>query len=74
MIVKKVPMSNSACSDHLSPATHCASYEERQTETVTTTRLLGRAGVLGDGFGALRHGVLGQLAGKDEPNAANGLV
>ena len=29
-------------------------------------RLFGRRGVLGDGLGALRHGVLGKLTGKDE--------
>ena len=29
-------------------------------------RLLGGRGVLGDGLGALRHGVLGKLTGKDE--------
>ena len=31
-----------------------------------TMRLLGGRGVLGDGLGALRHGVLGKLTGKDE--------
>ena len=31
-------------------------------------RLLGGRGVLGDGLGALGDGVLGQLAGEDEPD------
>ena len=31
--------------------------------------LLG-AGVLGDGLGALRHGVLGELTGKEEPDSS----
>jgi len=31
-------------------------------------RLLGGGGVLGDGLGALRHGVLGELAGQDQPD------
>jgi len=33
-----------------------------------TGRLLG-AGVLGDGFGSLRHGVLGQLTGQKETDS-----
>ena len=28
-----------------------------------------RAGVLGDGLGALRHGVLGELTGKEKPDS-----
>ena len=31
-------------------------------------QLLG-AGVLGDGLGALRHGVLGELTGEEEPDS-----
>ena len=35
--------------------------------TTSVQSLLGR-GVLGDGLGALRDGVLGQLTGKEQPN------
>ena len=31
-----------------------------------------RAGVLGDGLGALRHGVLGQLTREEEPDSGLG--
>jgi hypothetical protein len=37
-----------------------------KSKDIMTMRLLGGRGVLGDGLGALRHGVLGKLTGKDE--------
>lgn len=38
----------------------------KSKDIMVVMRLLGGGGVLGDGLGALRHGVLGELTGKDE--------
>jgi hypothetical protein len=38
----------------------------QKRENPSTSRLFRARGVLGDRLGTLRHGVLGQLAGKDE--------
>ena len=37
-----------------------------KSKDIMMMRLLGGRGVLGDGLGALRHGVLGKLTGEDE--------
>ena len=44
-----------------------------QTPRGTSARLVG-GGVLGDGLGALRHGVLGQLTGEDEAHGGLNLA
>lgn len=40
----------------------------KKPKTSGSRRLFGGGGVLGDGLGALGDGVLGQLAGEDEPH------
>lgn len=41
-----------------------------KSKDIMMMRLLGGRGVLGDGLGALRHGVLGKLTGKDEADGS----
>lgn len=43
---------------------------KQKKETPVDHRLFRGGRVLGDGLGALRHGVLGQLTGQDEANTA----
>jgi hypothetical protein len=52
------------------PQPHCAKSQRESTDprpaSCRKASLLGLRRVLGDGLGALRHGVLGQLTGEDE--------
>ena len=46
----------------------------KSKDIMVVMRLLGGGGVLGDGLGALRHGVLGKLTGKDEADGGLNLA
>ena len=41
---------------------------QKNSQTRKTVNLLGRRGVFGDSFCALRHGMLRELTGQDEPH------
>ena len=42
-----------------------------KSKDIMMMRLLGGRGVLGDGLGALRHGVLGKLTRQDQTDSVN---